>query len=118
MKLLSTKTHGMIDYASAPLLLSLPRLLKWNRSATTLLTGAAIGATLYSIVTRYELGVFKLLPMRAHLALDGMSGVLLAAAPFFLPEEDEAVTAGLVGIGLFEVMAALTTETDSPEEQR
>ncbi len=55
--------------------------------------------------------------MRAHLALDGMSGVLLAAAPFFLPEEDEAVTAGLVGIGLFEVMAALTTETHSPEEQ-
>lgn len=116
MKLLSTKTHGMLDYAAGPLLLSLPRLLNWNQSATRLLTGAAIGATVYSLLTRYELGVFKVLPMRAHLALDGMSGALLAAAPFFLPEEDETVTAGLVGIGLFEIVAALTTETRSPEE--
>lgn len=116
VKLFSTKTHGVIDYAAGPLLFTLPRSLKWNRSATMLLTGAAVGSLLYSLLTRYELGVVKVLPMRAHLVLDGMSGALIALAPLFLPEEDETVTAGLVGIGLFELMAALTTETKSPEE--
>ena len=114
MKLLSTKTHGMIDYAAGPLLLALPRLLHWNRSATRLLTGVAAASTAYSLLTRYELGVFKVLPMPAHLSLDGMSGALLAVAPFLLPEEEGSVTAGLVGVGLFEIMAALSTETHAP----
>jgi hypothetical protein len=32
-------------------------------------------------MTDYELGIVRLLPMLVHLALDAMSGALLAASP-------------------------------------
>ena len=110
-KLFSTKTHGVLDYLSVGLLLALPRVLKWDKKATNLLTGAAMGTLVYSLLTDYELGAARVLPMKTHLALDGASGLLLAAAPFVFLQEDQATTAALVGLGLFEITASLTTET-------
>jgi hypothetical protein len=66
----------------------------------------------YSALTRYELGLVKVIPMRGHLALDALSGSLLCAAPFTFLDEDTGVTAAIVGFGLFEIFAALTTETE------
>jgi hypothetical protein len=105
--------HGILDYLTAPVLVALPRLLHWDTKLTTLLTGEGLAVLGYSLVTRYELGLFKLLPMKWHLALDLMSGVLLAGAPFLLLTEDErdtGVNALLVGIGAFEIAAALLTQ--------
>ena len=116
-KLFSTKTHGVLDYLSVGLLIALPRVLKWDQKATNLLTGAAVGTLAYSLFTNYELGAVKTLPMKTHLALDGASGVLLAAAPFLFLDEDKATTATLVGLGLFEITASLTTQTTSPTER-
>ena len=110
MKLFSTRTHGVLDYASVALLLALPRASGWSRPVTRLLTGSALATLLYSLVTRYELGVVKVLPMPAHLALDGTSGAALCAAAGFLSKEQTAVRASLLGLGLFEVFASLTTE--------
>lgn len=110
MKLISTKTHGMIDYLTAGMLLAAPRLLGWNSSVTRLLTGAALGTVGYSLLTRYELGAFKILPMPAHLGLDAMQGVLLGAAPLFLNARPP-VAVSLAGIGLFELAVTLSSET-------
>ena len=70
MKLLSTRTHGVVDYLTAGTLLALPRAMGWGDRVTNLLTGAALGTVAYSLLTRYELGAVKVLPMKAHLALD------------------------------------------------
>lgn len=78
---------------------------------TSLLTGSALGTLLYSLVTRYELGALKRLPMPAHLALDRASGLVLCAAAGTMSGEPGAVRAALLGLGLFEVTASLTTET-------
>ncbi len=112
IRFVSTKTHGVLDYLSVPMLLALPRALKWGPAPTRLLTGAAIGALTYSLFTRYELGLKKVLPMTGHLTLDAASGALLCAAPLMLSEEDGSVSAMLVGIGAFELGAALTTKTE------
>ena len=111
IKLISTRTHGVLDYLSVGTLCALPRMLVWDRTVTTLLTGAAAGTLFYSALTRYELGVVKLLPMPAHLALDSASGAVLCAAPFVFLDEKPLVAAGLVGIGLFELGASLLTQT-------
>ncbi len=113
MKLFSTRTHGVLDYSSVILLLALPRALGWSRPVTNLLTGSALATLAYSLVTRYELGLGAagLLPMPAHLALDRASGLALCAAAGTMTDEPGAVRASLLGLGLFEVTASLTTET-------
>jgi len=116
-KLISTRTHGVIDYLAAGALIALPRAMGWSERVTTLLTGAGLGAVGYSLLTRYELGAAKVLPMRAHLALDALSGATLCAAPLVLEDEPSEVKAALVGLGLFELAAALTTVPESPEDR-
>lgn len=111
MKLFSTRTHGVLDYASVVFLLALPRVAGWSRPVTHLLTGSALATLVYSLCTRYELGAIKLLPMPAHLALDGASGAILCLAAALHKQEPSAVRASLLGLGLFEITASLTTET-------
>ena len=111
MALFSTKTHGVLDYTTVGTLLVLPRALGWSPMVRTFVTGAALATLGASLLTRYELGLFKLLPMRGHLALDAISGATFAAAPFLFPDEDASVTGTLVGLGVFELVAAFTTDT-------
>lgn len=107
----STRTHGVLDYASVVLLLVLPRIAGWSRPVTNLLTASALVTLVYSLTTRYELGIVKVLPMPAHLALDGTSGAALCLAAGLLNAEPSSVRASLLGLGLFEITASLTTET-------
>lgn len=112
LKLIPTSVHGALDYLTAGTMLALPRAMGWSENVTRLLTGAAVGTLGYSLMTRYELGLVKLLPMRAHLTLDAMSGAALCAAPWMLPEEEDEVKQALLGLGLFELAAAFTTKTE------
>ena len=112
MKLFSTRVHGVLDYLTAGMLFALPRVFGWSEAVTRLLTNASIGTLVYSVLTRYELGLIKVLPMKGHLTLDALSGGLLCAAPFTFLDEDTPVTGALVGLGAFEIMAALITETE------
>ena len=76
--------HGVVDYtAGATLLTVLPKLagIEGTRSARQIRTAAAIH-TGYSALTDYPLGVVKAIPYQAHLALDALGAVALAATPF------------------------------------
>ena len=116
MKVISTRTHGVLDYLTGVALLALPRLMGWSSQTTLLLTCLAIGTVVYSSLTRYQLGAMKVLPMKSHLVLDFMSGVLLCAAPFFLNESGTARIV-LIGLGVFEILASLVTQPRSALEE-
>jgi len=76
--------HGVVDYsAGAFLLTAFPRLagIRGTRSARQIRTAAAIHAG-YSTLTDYPLGVVKVIPFQAHLALDAIGALALAATPF------------------------------------
>lgn len=110
-----TSVHGVLDYLTAPTLFVLPRALGWNKKITNLLTGSALGLLGYSLMTRYELGLFKVLPMKGHLTLDMMSGAMLAAAPFMLVDKQDrngTVIGVLAGLGAYEIAAGLLTQTE------
>ena len=82
---ISSRLHGILDYATAAQLLTVPTLLRTggSRSGVALrVAGAAYLAT--AATTRYELGLVKLLPLRAHLVLDVVGSVGLAASPWLL----------------------------------
>ena len=111
MKLFSTRTHGVLDYSSVVLLSVLPRRTGWSRRVTHLLTVSALATFGYSVMTRYELGLIKVIPMPAHLTLDRTSGIALCLAAAALTDEPNLVRLALLGLGLFEITASLTTET-------
>jgi hypothetical protein len=76
--------HGVTDYTvAATLLTAFPRLagIDGTRSARQIrIAGAAHGG--YSTLTRYPLGIVKLIPYKAHLALDAVGAIAIAATPF------------------------------------
>jgi hypothetical protein len=76
--------HGVVDYsAGAFLLTAFPRLanVEGTRAARQIRTAGAIHAG-YSALTDYPLGVVRLIPFQAHLALDAVRALALAATPF------------------------------------
>jgi hypothetical protein len=76
--------HGVVDYSAGAFLLTVfPKLagIEGTRSARQIRTSAAIHAG-DSTLTDYPLGIVKLLPFKAHLALDALGALALAATPF------------------------------------
>jgi hypothetical protein len=76
--------HGVVDYtAAATLTTILPRLagIEGTRAARQIRIAGAVHGT-YSTLTDYPLGLVKAIPFKAHLALDAVGAVALAATPF------------------------------------
>src|SRR4051794_3189076 len=107
MKPISTKTHGILDYGTVVVLYALPRIFRWNRRATGFLTFMSAFLLGYSSYTRYELGIFKTMPMSKHLMFDAISGFVMALSPTFLHTHSRFVNAVLIGLGLYEIGAAM-----------
>ena len=112
MALLPTRVHGVLDYAVGGLLAASPWLLGFDKKggpARWLPVSLGVGALAYSLLTDYEHGVTKSIPMETHLKLDKASGVLLAASPWLFGFARRVWAPHLV-FGLFEVAAAMLTE--------
>src|SRR5919199_1015070 len=76
--------HGVTDYSVGALLATaFPKLagIEGTPAARQVRTAGAIHAG-YSTVTDYPLGIVKAIPYRAHLALDALGALALAATPF------------------------------------
>jgi len=106
--------HGVVDYSAGTFLLTaFPKLagIEGTRSARQVRISAAIHAG-YSTVTDYPLGVVKLLPYRAHLALDALGAVALAATPFVTGQWKQGRRQWVphVGLALFELSSLLISD--------
>jgi hypothetical protein len=76
--------HGATDYTvGATLMTVFPKLagIEGTRSARQIRAAGAFHAG-YSMITDYPLGMAKVLPYKAHLALDAIGALGLAATPF------------------------------------
>jgi hypothetical protein len=99
--------HGATDYTVGSTLMSVfPRLagLGGTPSARQIRIAGAIHVG-YSTITDYPLGIVKLLPYRAHLAIDALGAVALAATPFVTGQwkQGRRHWAPHVGLCLFEL---------------
>jgi len=101
--------HGATDYTVGTLLMTaFPRLagIDGTRSAGQIRTAGAAHAG-YSTMTDYPLGIVKLLPYKAHLAIDALGALALAATPFVTGQWREGRRQWVphVGLCLFELAA-------------
>lgn len=111
MRIIPTKIHGVLDYVTALTAVALPRLLNWSNPVTFLLTILGVGMLAYTLITQFELGVVKILPVTWHLALDGVGGVLLLTAALLLVDAGAGERIGLVAMGALELIVTMLTKT-------
>jgi hypothetical protein len=109
-KPISTRVHGLIDYAWAAAASGLANRLNAAASTARLLNGAASAATASSFVTRYEWGVVPVMPMKGHLAADFALCSVLVASPLFLPASERRAAIIPVVLGAMGFVTALLTD--------
>lgn len=112
LRLISTKIHGVMDYVMGAGLIVLPTLLKGTKSVAAKIVPAVLGgsALIYSLFTDYEYSVKGLIPMKAHLSIDVMSGLFLASSPWIFGFKKRLFLPHLV-LGITEILAGLMTQT-------
>lgn len=106
--------HGVVDYmAGAMLTTVMPKLVgvEGTRSARQM---RAAGAThvAYSTMTDYPLGIVKLIPFKAHLALDAIGALALGATPFVTGQYKQGRRQWVphVALAAFELMSLAMTD--------
>ena len=119
MQVIPTRVHGILDYLVGALLMAAPWLFQFERGGTETWVPVVLGAgtILYSLCTDYELGVLRLVPMEAHLALDLGSAVVLAASPWLFGFRD-LVWAPHVLIALVEIGTVLLSQREPRDVYR
>jgi hypothetical protein len=122
LRVIPTKAHAAVDMATGPALIAAPTLLRMNGNTGATIPPRVVGsaATIYALLTDYEFGLKRVLPMRAHLALDAAAGIALAATPFVTRASKKGLRHWLPHaiIGANEVFLALTTKERPPRAPR
>ena len=118
MRIIPTRVHGMLDYLVGILLIASPWIFDFGdggaKTWVPVVLGA--GAIVYSLLTDYEFGIARVIPMPVHLMLDMGSGILLAASPWLFGFSDEVKWPHVI-LGLFEIAAAAMTQTRPADER-
>lgn len=117
MQFISTRVHAMADYVTAAALISIPVFFR-NEATTVpswMLIGSGVALLALSLFTRYELGLFKAIPMPVHLAMDALLGVFLIASPWLFGFAN-LVWWPHVLVGIAQLGAAFMTRPVSTED--
>lgn len=112
MRFIPTRVHGILDYSMGLILIAAPWILDFADGGAKQWVPIIVGALVIgqSLMTDYELGVVKALPMATHLALDILTGVVLAVSPWVFGFADEIWWPHVL-FGVLEIGAALMTQT-------
>lgn len=114
MKFISRKTHAVLDYLVGVVLIAAPWLLGFsdNNAATWSAVGVGLVTLVMSAMTDYEGGMIKMLPMSAHLTMDLLAGIFLAASPWLFGYSDRIFLPHLI-VGVMEIAVVVFTERTS-----
>lgn len=87
IRFVPTRVHGVFDYIGGIGLILAPFVFGFfsvGGIAVILPMVLGVGLLIYSLLTRYELGIpaVKFIPMPYHLIFDFVAAALLAASPF------------------------------------
>lgn len=115
MKIIPKFYHGVLDYMSGLLLLAAPNLLGFAEiGGATAWVPRIVGLMILgqALMTDYELGVMKVIPIGAHLMADYVVGALLLVAPFIFGISSRSLSATvlMVAMALMAFAAAAMTQ--------
>lgn len=116
LQFIPTKIHGALDYIVAIALLLAPMIFGFQEiggAAVAIPMVLGAGLLLYSLLTNYEWGVFKVINMRYHLVIDILAASLLTLSPFLLGFIGESPNAWLphIIVGIAVILVVLCSKT-------
>ncbi len=117
MKIIPTFFHGIFDYFGGVALLLAPNIFGFaDVGGAAVMVPRIIGVIvlLQSICTRYEVGVFKVIPMKMHLMNDYVASIFLAASPWIFGFHNQPSNAWMphVVVGIVVFVVSLLTENE------
>ena len=120
MRFIPTKVHGIIDYAAGLLFIASPWLFGFADGTAAQWVPVIIGLTALftSLLTDYELGVYKVVAMPLHLTLDVVEGLLFIASPWVFGFADRVylphVIFGMLALGAGLMTRKVAYDSHSP----
>lgn len=120
LRFIPTKVHGVLDYVVAVALLLAPMIFGFQEvggAAVVIPMVLGVGLFVYSLLTNYEWGVFKTIPMPVHLTFDVVASLFLALSPWLFGFADQAMNVWLphVLVGITVIIVVLCSKTQ-PEQ--
>ncbi|MBV9998981.1 MAG: hypothetical protein JO015_07690 [Verrucomicrobia bacterium] len=114
MKIIPRNVHGVLDYVVGLVVAGSPWLFGFadHGPATVIPVVLGLGSLLYSLLTNYELGAARVIPFRAHLVIDFLSGLFLAVSPWLFDFSHRVYWPHLA-FGLLEILVVLLTRVES-----
>lgn len=123
IRFVPTRVHGIFDYVGGIGLISAPFLFRFfSEGGIAVILPMVLGAGLivYSLLTRYELGIpaIKFIPMPLHLLFDFVAAALIAVSPFLFGFYHNAPNGWLPHLisGIVVILLVLVSQTQ-PERQ-
>lgn len=113
MKLISIKLHSLLDYIIGITLILSPWIFMFKKDIFEAGSPIIIGVIVivYSLLTRYNYSLFKVIPFRINLMLDMACGFVLAISPWILNFE-EVVYVPHVFLGTVQILLSINTNRD------
>jgi hypothetical protein len=122
LRVIPATVHTAIDYATAPVLLAAPTLLRVEGASASARAPRLAGGLLALLtpVTDTPLAAKRWVPMRAHLAADALTGIAVAAIPWATGQRRRGVRYWLphAVVGAGEIGMALLTRPERPRRRR
>lgn len=115
--MISRTFHACLDYMSCAVLIFAPWAFKFSDSTTAMAVsiGAGVMILLSSLITKYEGGVFRIMPMSVHLNLDIVLGIFLLASPWLFSFRDKVHWPHLI-FGVLAIISGFLTVRKSTKQ--
>jgi hypothetical protein len=118
IRFLPTKVHGALDYVVGLALILAPNIFHFTDvGGPAVVIPRLLGIVLivYSVFTRYEWGVVKIIDMPYHLVVDVGAALFLAASPFLFGFSDQELNAWLphVVVGVAVILVVIVSKTQA-----
>jgi hypothetical protein len=115
-KLIPTKIHGILDYVVGIALILAPYIFQFSSvggAAVWVPQVIGIVLILYSLITKYEWSIVKLIPMPYHLTIDMLASIFLALSPFLFGFNNQSGNVWLphVIVGIVVIIVVLLSQT-------
>lgn len=116
MKLIPTWFHGILDYVVGIALILAPMIFGFAEvggAAVFVPRVLGIALIVYSLLTKYELSVVKLIPMKVHLTIDFLASAFLLLSPWLFGFSGEMANAWVphVVVGIAVIVVVLLSQT-------